>query len=242
MMNAPRVPIHKELFQGNTGTTFDAISTADLKEKKIPLSPPDVQKQIAIESETVDKEVTAVQAEIETANCNIEDKVIAEFEKNYSLKKLSEFNVAVINPSKTEIRQADDNTLVSFVEMASVSETGLKTNSIEKPLKDLRKGSYTYFAENDIIIAKITPCMENGKCALAKGLSNGLGMGSSEFNVIRANQSNVLPEYLFALLNRQVVRAEAEKVMAGTSGHRRVPASFYESYLIPSHHSPTNNA
>lgn len=104
---------------------------------------------------------------------------------------------------------------------------------IDRPLKELRKGSYTYFAEDDIIVAKITPCMENGKCALVKGLSNGIGMGSSEFHVIRANQKNVLPSYLFALLNRKIVRLDAEKVMTGVSGHRRVPASFYENMQLP---------
>lgn len=75
--------------------------------------------------------------------------------------------------------------------------------------------------------------MENGKCALAKGLMNGLGMGSSEFHVVRANQDHVLPYYLFALLNRKVVREAAEKVMTGASGHRRVPASFYENLKVP---------
>jgi len=92
---------------------------------------------------------------------------------------------------------------------------------------------YTYFAKNDIIIAKITPCMENGKCALSKGLTHDLGMGSSEFHVIRANIANFLPEYLFALLNRKSVRQAAEKVMTGASGHRRVPASFYENFAVP---------
>ena len=69
--------------------------------------------------------------------------------------------------------------------------------------------------------------------ALAKGLTNGVGMGSSEFHVIRANTANFLPEYLFALLNRKSVRQAAEKLMTGASGHRRVPASFYENFIIP---------
>lgn len=122
------------------------------------------------------------------------------------MKKLSSGDIAIHNPSKTEIRKIDNDTLVSFVEMASVSDGGFIANSVDRPLGELRKGSYTYFVENDIIIAKITPCMENGKCALAKRSTNCLGMGSSEFHVIRANTSNFLPEYLFALLNRKSVR------------------------------------
>ena len=75
--------------------------------------------------------------------------------------------------------------------------------------------------------------MENGKCAFATDLTNGLAMGSSEFHVIRANEEVVLGKYIFALLNRESVRKEAEKNMTGSSGHRRVPASFYENYRIP---------
>ena len=97
---------------------------------------------------------------------------------------------------------------------------------------EVRKGSYTSFQENDIIIAKITPCMENGKCALATGLTNGIGMGSSEFHVFRCG-TEILPKYLFGYLNRQVIRQKAEKMMAGSSGHRRVPIRFYQQLLIP---------
>ena len=101
-----------------------------------------------------------------------------------------------------------------------------------KKLGELRKGSYTYFAENDIIIAKITPCMENGKCAIAKGLTNGIGMGSSEFHVFRINPK-FSTEFVFAYLNRDTIRKEAAQNMTGASGHRRVPISFYENIQIP---------
>ena len=90
----------------------------------------------------------------------------------------------------------------------------------------------SYIEEKDIIIAKITPCMENGKCAIAIGLTNGLGMGSTEYHVFRT-KDDVLPEYLFAFLNREKVRKEAVLNMTGASGHRRVPVSFYEDLEIP---------
>ncbi len=149
------------------------------------------------------------------------------------MQKLGHSSVVLLNPSKAEIKNVDDDTLVTFVGMAAVSEAGFITAHVNKPLKELRKGSYTYFAENDIILAKITPCMENGKCALAKGLENGLGLGSSEFHVVRANPQNVLPEYLFALLNRHGLRETAETVMTGSSGNRRVPATFYANLNVP---------
>lgn len=163
------------------------------------------------------------------ARAGIEEKVKDMFGK-YEKKKISE--IACINPSKTEIKNVDENTLVSFIEMASVSNEGYIAEKVDKPLKDLKKGSYTYFAENDIIIAKITPCMENGKCAIATELTNGLAMGSSEFHVFRVKKE-MLNKYLFALLNRNEMRKEAEMNFTGSSGHRRVPASFYENYKIP---------
>jgi len=146
-------------------------------------------------------------------------------------KPLSE--IAQINPRKGEIKGVDPETIVSFVEMASVSEGGFISSLVPRRLGDLLSGSYTYFAENDIIVAKITPCMENGKCALASGLHNGLAFGSSEFHVFRANTSIVRPEYLFAFLNRPEVRKIAGHNMTGSSGHRRVPESFYASLIIP---------
>ena len=75
--------------------------------------------------------------------------------------------------------------------------------------------------------------MENGKCALARNLTNGLAMGSSEFHVLRTNNDVVINDYLFHLLNRQVVRDFAEQNMTGTSGHRRVPIKWYEDLDIP---------
>ena len=125
-----------------------------------------------------------------------------------------------------------NDTLISFVEMAAVSNDGHIMGAVDRPMGEVRKGSYTYFQENDIIIAKITPCMENGKCALATGLTNGIGMGSSEFHVFRCG-ATILPKYLFGYLNRRVIRQEAEKVMTGSSGHRRVPIGFYQQLLIP---------
>lgn len=226
----------KQIDLENTGYKAfgKSLNSTFLKEEiKIPVPPVAIQQQIVTECEGVDAEVAAAQVEINTSRQSIENALSKTFNGGHPLKKLGDASVSRINPSKSEIRTVNDDTLVTFVEMASVSEEGFISNPTNKPLKELRKGSYTYFAENDIILAKITPCMENGKCALAKGLTNGLGMGSSEFHVVRANQDNVLPDYLFALLNRKVVREAAEKVMAGASGHRRVPASFYENLKVP---------
>jgi type I restriction enzyme M protein len=213
------------------GTGVPGLNRNEAYQLKIPLPPLDIQTQIEQSSKAIDTEVATAQNNIEHAARELEKIKTEVFSKGFIQKKISD--CALINPSKTEIKQVDENTLISFVEMASVNEAGFISRKQDRPLKDLKKGSYTYFKENDIIIAKITPCMENGKCAFATDLTNGLAMGSSEFHVIRANEEIVLGKYIFALLNRESVRKEAEKNMTGSSGHRRVPASFYESYLIP---------
>ncbi len=199
-----------------------------LKTEKIVVPPLGIQQQIITECEAVDNEVATAQISIAAARATIDRKIE---QIRTTTARLSQ--IAVLNPSKTELRQISDDTSVSFVEMSSVSERGFIAQSVLKTLGTLRKGSYTYFAENDVLIAKITPCMENGKCALAVGLENGIGMGSSEFHVIRADPRRILPAFLFAFLNREAIRRSAAKVMTGSSGHRRVPESFYEALEIP---------
>lgn len=153
------------------------------------------------------------------------------FTSKWPLKVLS--SISKINPSRSEIKNLPMDTVVSFVEMASVSEHGYIEKTEDRSVLELKKGSYTYFSNNDILIAKITPCMENGKCALANNLKNGIGFGSTEFHVFRADKNYILQKYLFTLLNREEVRIAAEKNMTGSSGHRRVPESFYADLKIP---------
>ncbi|MFK0351076.1 N-6 DNA methylase [Campylobacter coli] len=136
-----------------------------------------------------------------------------------------------LNPSKKEISKLDENMLVSFIEMASVSDKGYIQSKIDRSLNEVRKG-YTYFIENDILIAKITPCMENGKCAIAKNLTNNIGFGSTEFHIFRA-KTGLDSSFLFYNLNQQNIRKKAALAMTGASGHKRVPISFYENLTIP---------
>lgn len=201
-----------------------------LKSESIPLPPLSIQQSIISECSRLDDEESSARQEIISTRKLIEQIAIKQY---FSARLLKPSAISEINPSKSELRKIDTNTLVSFVEMSSVSENGFITNMKDRPLESLKQGGYTYFINDDIIIAKITPCMENGKCALAKGLTNGIGMGSSEFHVIRADKTIILPEYLFLLLNRQEIRKAAAQVMTGKSGHRRVPASFYEALELP---------
>lgn len=100
-----------------------------------------------------------------------------------------------------------------------------------KPLKDVWKG-FTHFAEGDVIFAKITPSMENGKTAVARGLINGLACGSTEFHVLRPTEA-LNADYIWRYLRQKSFRAEAEAAMTGVVAQRRVPRPFLEEHELP---------
>jgi type I restriction enzyme S subunit len=100
-----------------------------------------------------------------------------------------------------------------------------------RPLRDVA-GGYTYFADGDVLLAKITPCFENGKLGIAGGLTNGVGFGSSEYVVLRPGR-DLSPEWLYYYLSREAFRFEGAGQMAGAVGHRRVAKDFIENYPIP---------
>ena len=93
--------------------------------------------------------------------------------------------IANLNPSKSKITNFPDDTEVTFLPMEAVSESWEVDYSRTRPLREVRNG-YTYFCDDDILVAKITPCFENGKGALVNGCLNGFGFGTTEFYVIRA--------------------------------------------------------
>ena len=124
-----------------------------------------------------------------------------------------------------------DDTMVSFVPMPAVSEQGQIDCSDIKPYAAVKKG-FTYFAENDVLFAKITPCMENGKGAIAIGLSNEIGAGSTEFHVLRPIHGKSDPYWLYVITMFTEFRTGARKVMTGSGGQLRVPISYLENYPI----------
>ncbi|HDX9643998.1 TPA: restriction endonuclease subunit S [Bacillus cereus] len=146
--------------------------------------------------------------------------------KKYKIKDL-----AIVNPSKKAIKDLDPDTNVSFIPMEYVSNEGtILKMGIEK-YKDVSKG-FTYFEENDILFAKITPCMENGKGGLVKNLTNFVGFGSTEFHVIRANTDIIDPKYLYYIVHSKLFRKQAGSNMTGSAGQKRVPKQFIENYEL----------
>ena len=124
----------------------------------------------------------------------------------------------------------------SFLAMADVSESGGIIGGSVVALDEIGNG-YTAFAENDVLVAKITPCFENGKGALVRNLVNRIGFGSTEFHVLRAKQEVLLPKFLFALTRTHRFRSTGEFNMSGSAGQKRIPTDFLRSYVI--HLPPT---
>ncbi len=123
-------------------------------------------------------------------------------------------------------------TLLSLSYLSCVdADLGAITKAGIRPFSKVRKG-YTAFTDGDVIMAKITPCMENGKAAVARDLENGLGFGSTEFHVIRSNGA-VLPDYVYYFIRQQSFRKSAESEMTGSVGQKRVPVEFLQNTEIP---------
>lgn len=137
--------------------------------------------------------------------------------------------VARLNPSKSEIKKTPHDTLVSFLPMEAIGDDGQLDLSRTKPLEEVSSG-YTYFAEGDVTLAKITPCFENGKGALMKGLTAGIGFGTTELIVARPIINAIESEYLACVFNSQTFRKLGESEMYGAGGQKRVPDDFVRNF------------
>ena len=136
-----------------------------------------------------------------------------------------------LNPRRTQKIETDID--VSFFPMESVYEDGRYTEFPIRKYSEVCKG-FTYAEEGDVIFAKITPCMENGKGAILKKLSNHIGFGSTEFHVLRPIKNVSTAEYLYILTSLPLFRKEAAKNMTGTGGQRRVPIPFLSDFMVES--------
>lgn len=140
-------------------------------------------------------------------------------------------DVCTVNPKKIDAKNLDDNLEVSFVPMAAVSDVlGEIVNHEVKNLQDVRTG-FTNFSKGDVIFAKITPCMENGKSAIVGPLVNDIGYGSTEFYVLRCKEE-LNNKYLYHMVRNTTFRAEAKAVMTGAVGQQRVPKTFLQEYQL----------
>jgi|CEGD01.1.fsa_nt_gi type I restriction enzyme S subunit len=148
--------------------------------------------------------------------------------KEWEFAKISE--ACSFRPPKKEVAKKE-NIDVSFVPMATVEEHRMFFETTEiRDIKEVYKG-YTYFQNNDVLLAKVTPCFENGKSAIARNLKNGIGFGSSEFYVLRPNK-NILSEWIYWQICNNSFLSKGKNNMSGAVGLKRLTQDFLLNYEI----------
>lgn len=153
--------------------------------------------------------------------------------EGWKIKKLGEICEVAPSKNRSKAKNIDPLSEVSFIPMEDLT-IGDKYvyPSRRESYKNISSG-YTYFEEGDILIAKVTPCFENGKLAIAKGLAHGIGFGSSEYIVIRNTAQEIISDYIYYYLRTEVFKRNGKKLMVGACGLKRLPKAYVASLLIP---------
>ncbi len=138
--------------------------------------------------------------------------------------------VCHINPPKSEVSRCPVETEVSFLPMELIGDDGTLALRETRSIAQVMPG-YTYFRDNDVLVAKITPCFENGKGARCRGLTNGIGFGTTELHVLRPGP-RVLPQYLFYITRSSLFREYGTASMQGAAGQQRVPEAFIKDFEV----------
>jgi|SRR5690554_594483 len=216
----------------DNGTAQPNLSASNLKKFKIPLPPLPEQKRIVAKLdglfEKIDQAIVLLEENIEHTEA-LMGSVLDEIYSNGDTMLDEACNVG---PKKSEVRDLDKDLEVSFLPMKDLNEHDI--NFIPKEIKkigEVYKG-YTYFAEGDVILAKVTPCFENGKAGLAKDLKNGIGFGSSEYHILRPKE-NVLPEWIYFAVLTEQFRVTGKENMTGAGGLKRISRDFVKDWKIP---------
>jgi type I restriction enzyme M protein len=207
-----------------TGGTFAEISKTKFCELQIPLPPLEVQQEIVAEIEGYQKVIDGARAVLDNYRPYIP------INPDWPMVPLGD--ACIVNPRKSEVADLKGSTVVSFVPMADIGEHQMFLVPKHTKRLDEVTTSYTYFKDGDVLLAKVTPCFENGKAGIARDLRGGIGFGSSEFYVLRPT-SDLLPQWVFMFTATRAFRAWAAPQMTGTGGLQRVPRSVVESYQIP---------
>lgn len=217
------------------GATFKEISKSIVEKIEIPLPNIEKQHQIVKELKATRNLIAHRKQQLTKLDELIKARFVEMFgepgAKNENWPQCTLGKACKINPKKSEDIRLQPNLEVSFVPMPAVTENGKMDSSIIKIYDEVKTG-FTYFSERDVLFAKITPCMENGKGAVAVNLKNEIGFGSTEFHVIRPIAEKTNPYWIYALTVFEKFRKDAAKNMTGSAGQRRVPASFLENYQI----------
>lgn len=206
------------------GTKMPRMPLTELRNFDCILPPMDKQLEFVFIAEQVDKSKFG---DFKSQFIEMFGNPLSLNQKN-ELKRLGE--CCILNPRRPNIALCDTDK-VSFIPMPAVSEDGYLVDMTDEEYGKVKKG-FTYFENNDVLFAKITPCTENGKGAIVHGLTNGIGMGSTEFHVLRPINGISSPYWLLALTRMPIFRERAAKNMSGTGGQKRVSASYLDHFMV----------
>ena len=211
---------------------------SEYAKQKLNLPPLDEQGRIVEKIEELFSDIDNGIKDLKTAQARIkqyrQSVLKSAFEgklyKTSEWKEVKLEDVCQINP-KTEIKDMKDDDIVSFLPMTSV-KAECNYYAEENVLYSKVKKGYTKFKNGDVLFAKITPCMENGKVCIVDNLIQGIGFGSTEFHILRC-LNNIISKYVYYFVIQQCFRKKAKKNMAGAVGQQRVPADFMKNFDIP---------
>ena len=206
------------------GVAQGNISANDIGNFQIPLPSLDVQQQIVDEVENYKRIVNGAKEIVDSY------KPIIPQSTQGQLKALED--IAIFKPSKDEVKELEKGMLVSFVPMADMNSHNKSFVAKEERTLDEVYSGFTYFGEDDVLLAKITPCFENGKAGIASNLKNGIGFGSTEYIVIRANKELVYPEWIYYHINSSEFLRQGKGFMTGTAGQQRIDINFVKGFSI----------
>lgn len=238
MINSPSIRL--KIWNEKSGTTRSRITKTKLGEIKIPLPPLPEQQRIVEKLDrlfaNIDTAIALSEENLQHTN-NLLPAALNEVFENNKYKEILLSDVCILNPPKSETRLIEDID-VSFVPMADLKEKKKYFEATQiKKLKDVYTG-YTYFKESDVLLAKVTPCFENGKSGIAKNLTNKIGFGSSEYYVFRAS-NKILPEWIYYNISSDDFLKQGANNMSGAVGLKRVTKDFINSWKIKLPDIPT---
>ncbi|WP_212005895.1 restriction endonuclease subunit S [Chitinophaga sp. HK235] len=234
--------VRKRLTELSGGSTRQRISRSNLGNLELVIPSRKEQFFIANILGALDEKVLVIETLLEQTNflkkglmqqlltkgighTKFKSSHLGEIPESWEVSNIGE--LATLNPGKIVMDNSDD---VSFIGMTDVSEDAKLISDHRRKYNEVSKG-FTCFKDDDVILAKITPCFENGKGALIEGLINGVGFGSTEFHVIRVGD-NALKEFIYYHTISTEFRLKGERNMTGSAGQRRVPRQFVENYPI----------
>lgn len=218
------------------GGVVNNLNSEMVRHVKIPIPPLEEQEEIASILDKVHELIENRKKQLSLLDDLIKSRFVEMFGNPMDFKRANTtFTKTVIfNPKKSEI--ADKKQLeVSFVPMECVGTDGSFSIQRNGLINEFYKG-YTYFKDDDVLIAKITPCFENGKSAIAKGCANGIGFGTTEFHVARPIEGQSTAEWVQYLFKNNELHNYASTKMSGAAGQKRIQTPFFEElpvYLPP---------